>query len=307
MYALVFALALFFAVPALTYARTLDVPRNGDKLSGIGIIHGWKCTAEGEITVSFNNGPSIPTTYGFPRGDTSAVCGDDGRNGFYTFFNWAILGDGEHTAVASDNGVEFTRSTFTVTTTGEEFLTGANARITVEDFPSPGEMTALEWNQSTQRFEMVSVSQTSGRTMTDRPDDISGAQIHLIHVLPSDGVDEHLDTNGTIETSVTAIQNYLSLRVSRQLRLDTFQGGPDITFFRSALTDTQMAAEGPYVRDQIERELSQAGRLSADKLYAVYYGGKSTFACGGAAWPPVLPGVVAALYLNGEPPGRSPV
>ena len=67
-----------------------------------------------------------------------------------------------------------------------------------------------------------------------------------------------------------------------------------------------MAAEGPYVRDQIERELSQAGRLSADKLYAVYYGGKSTFACGGAAWPPVLPGVVAALYLNGEPPGAPP-
>ena len=34
--------------------RALDVPSNGDKLSGIGIIHGWKCEAEGDITVRFN-------------------------------------------------------------------------------------------------------------------------------------------------------------------------------------------------------------------------------------------------------------
>ena len=38
-----------------------------------------------------------------------------------------------------------------MTTTGEEFLVGApNTRVTVEDFPSPGETTLLEWNQSTQ-------------------------------------------------------------------------------------------------------------------------------------------------------------
>ena len=35
------------------------------------------------------------------------------------------LGDGEHTAIAYDNGVKFAESTFTVTTTGEAFLTGA--------------------------------------------------------------------------------------------------------------------------------------------------------------------------------------
>ncbi len=208
--------------------------------------------------------------------------------------------------MAHDNGVEFARSTFTVTTTGEDFLTGANARSTVEDFPSPGEMTVLEWNQSTQHFEMISVSQMSGRSLTDRPDGIRGAQIHIIYVLPSAGVDEGLDTNGTIETSLTAIQNYLSRGVSRQLRPDTFRGRPDITFFRSALTDTQMAAKGLkglYVRDQIERELSQAGRLSADKLHAVYYGGKHNHTCGDAARPPDLAGVAGALYLNGEPPG----
>ena len=144
--------------PSLVHAASFDVPSNGDKLSGIGIIHGWKCEAEGDITVRFNDGDPIPATYGFPRIDTSPECGDDdGNNGFYTFFNWAILGDGEHTAVAYDNGVEFARSTFTVTTTGEEFLAEASARVEVEDFPSPGETTVLEWNQSTQHFEIVEI------------------------------------------------------------------------------------------------------------------------------------------------------
>ena len=164
----------------------------------------------------------------------------------------------------------------------------------------------LEWNQSTQHFEMVDVARANTRSMTDRPDDISGAQIHPIYVLPHDGADVRLDTNGTIATSLAAIQHWLSSTISQRLRLDTFQGSPDITFFRLALTDEQVAAMGPFVRDQIERELSQAGRVSVDKLYAVYYGGKSTVACGGAAWPPALRGVVAALYLHGEPPGARP-
>ncbi len=155
-------LGLFLLAPSLAHAESLDVPSNGDKLSGIGIIHGWKCEAEGDITVRFNDGDPIPATYGSPRGDTSPACGDDdGNNGFYTFFNWAILGDGEHTAVAYDNGVEFARSTFTVMTTGEEFLVGASARVEVEDFPSPGETTVLEWNQSTQHFEIVEIRGTT--------------------------------------------------------------------------------------------------------------------------------------------------
>ena len=165
-------LGLAILAPSLAHAQSsLDVPSDGDKLSGIGTIHGWKCEAEGDITIVFYagdpagdpdatpTGDPIPATYGFPRDDTikEEACGvdDDGNNGFYTFFNWALLDDGEHTAVAYDDDVEFARNTFTVTTTGEEFLRDASAQVTVEDFPSPGETTVLEWNQSTQHFEMV--------------------------------------------------------------------------------------------------------------------------------------------------------
>ena len=39
--------------------------------------------------------------------------------------NWGELGDGPHTAVVYDDGVEFDRSMFDVVTTGEAFLRGA--------------------------------------------------------------------------------------------------------------------------------------------------------------------------------------
>ena len=142
--------------PAHT-AAILEIPSNGETLSGIGVISGWKCEAAGDISVRLNDGDPIPATYGLPRADTSTTCDDDGNNGFFSYTNWGNLGDGEHTAIVYDNGVEFGRSTFTVVTTGEAFLVGASKRVTVKDFPEPGETTILEWNQSTQHFEMVAV------------------------------------------------------------------------------------------------------------------------------------------------------
>ena len=143
---------------SLAYAASLDVPSNRDTLSGIGVIHGWKCEAEGAITIRFDGGVSIPATYGFPRGDTSQTCGgDDGNNGFYAFYNWAILGDGEHTAVAYDDGVPFARATFTVVTTGEEFLDNAPGTAYASNWPSAGENARLVWNESTQHFELAEV------------------------------------------------------------------------------------------------------------------------------------------------------
>jgi hypothetical protein len=124
------------------------------------VIRGWKCEAKGDITVRFDDaGPedAIPTLYGFPRSDTGKidVCDDDGNNGFVTYFNWALLDDGEHTAVAYGNGVEFDRSTFEVATLGEEFVEDAAARLRVPNFPSSGEEAWFEWNESTQGLEMA--------------------------------------------------------------------------------------------------------------------------------------------------------
>ena len=154
-----FCLGLVLLSPAVVSAQltsALGVPGNGDTLSGIGVISGWKCEAEGDITISLNGGAPFPATYGLPRTDTSENCDNDGNNGFFSYTNWGELGDGEHTVVVYDNGVEFDRSTFTVTTPGARFLMDApDKRVTVEDFPEPGDTTILEWNRGTQHFEIV--------------------------------------------------------------------------------------------------------------------------------------------------------
>ena len=165
---------LVVLLPSLAHAATLGIPGKGAKLSGVGVISGWKCEAEGDLTVVFNDdGKHIPLLYGTERTDVreAGACGE-ANVGFVAIWNWGNLGDGEHTAVAYDNGVEFDRSTFTVTTTGVDFLEGASKELTVEDFPYPGDTIVLEWNQSTQHFEIVDF-------MGSEPIDLGGEPIDL--------------------------------------------------------------------------------------------------------------------------------
>ena len=144
--------------PALAHATVLENPGNGQHYSGIGVISGWSCV-EGRLTIRFNGGPLIPLAYGTERPDTREVCGHT-TTGFVSIYNWARLGDGEHTAVAYLDGVEFAQTTFTVGTAGTEFIRGAQTSVTVRDFPSSGERQEFEWNQSTQHMEMVSPDRT---------------------------------------------------------------------------------------------------------------------------------------------------
>jgi hypothetical protein len=146
------------------------------------------------------------------------------------------------------------------------------------------------------------------RSLVDRPDDFRRkAQIHVMYVLPSDRADRALDTDGTLKNTVSSFENWLAGKTrGRALRIDAFQGSIDITFLHLNQTDAQMASYGAFVRDQIEAEMKAAGFNAPHKIYAVYYDGTSNTACGGGAWPPTLPGTVAALYLNGLPDSSVP-
>ena len=148
-----FCLVVVVLAAAPSAAALLENPGHGRLYSGIGVISGWKCEAEGDLTVRFNGGEPIPLAYRNDRPDTWVVCGDT-NNGFVAIWNWAVLGDGEHEAIAYDNGEEFSRSTFTVGSTGEEFLQGAKREHLLENFPVLGETTILEWNEATQHFEI---------------------------------------------------------------------------------------------------------------------------------------------------------
>lgn len=128
----------------------LENPRLNSAQSGIGLVSGWKCTA-GRIDVVFDDEPPIPAAYGTDREDTASICKDT-NNGFGLLVNWNRLGDGSHTVRVLTDGAEFGRSTFTVTTLGEEFLTGAREDFTLKDFPTSGKEIKLQWQESMQNF-----------------------------------------------------------------------------------------------------------------------------------------------------------
>ena len=154
------------------------------------------------------------------------------------------------------------------------------------------------------QLPISNLNKTLTRVTRNRPDDISGYQIQALYVLPSDGVDANLDTNGTISTSVTVFQKWFVGQTGGQrLKLDTYEGALDITFVRLVETDAQIKSNGSNIRDRIEALLKTLGFNDKRKVYAVYYGGGNPSTCGDGPWPPTLVGNVGVLYLNGTPPG----
>ena len=146
------------AVMGTAQAATLEIPGPRTALSGIGVISGWKCNA-GELTVRFDGGAPIPLLYGAERKDVldAGAC-DQANVGFVSIWNWGNLGDGFHTAVVYDDGVEFDRSTFEVVTPGLAFLRGVHGSCEIPDFPAPGETSHFEWNEATQHLELAAVT-----------------------------------------------------------------------------------------------------------------------------------------------------
>jgi len=141
------------------------------------------------------------------------------------------------------------------------------------------------------------------RTADDRPDDAEGYMIRLWYVVPSDGADEEHDRNGRVERAALAFNDWLAKQTGGpKLRLDTCDGKLDIGFKRLAKTDAQIKATGAYVLQEIQKEMPRREK----KIHAAYYGGGSTYSCGGGMWPPELVGNTAAMYLKGTPPGPTP-
>jgi hypothetical protein len=145
------------------------------------------------------------------------------------------------------------------------------------------------------------------RATTDRPDDVTGPQIHVVYAVPAGGEDRHLDDNGTIEGSVSSFQLWLEKETGgKALRMDTYQGSLDVSFARLTKTEAELAGRDPFIREGIEEELEAIGFTARDKMYAVYYDGTTSYACASGFWPPGLQGNVVALYLRGLPTYQYP-
>ena len=151
---------------------------------------------------------------------------------------------------------------------------------------------------------------TSGRATEDRPDAALGPQLHAIYFVPSDGVDEALDTNGVIENAVTAMNLWYEGQTGgRHKRLDTFADRRstrlDISFVRGNQTTAEYAESDAFraITDELEARGWTAS--PALKRYLVYYAGpaEDSNVCG-TAFLPLNPNDFAqwsVVFLDASP------
>jgi hypothetical protein len=119
-----------------------------------------------------------------------------------------------------------------------------------------------------------------GRTTADRPDTTTLAQIHTIYFVPSDGTDNALDINGTLDNALAAMNQWFANETGgRRMRLDTYSNKgvvrPDITFVRGLKTTAEYAADEAGAFTAVTNELAQRGwnAYPGAKRYLVYYEG----------------------------------
>jgi hypothetical protein len=147
----------------------------------------------------------------------------------------------------------------------------------------------------------------AARSPVDRADENANAKVKFLYVVPSDGTDRALDTDGTMHRSISsALRWFAGQTAGRPYRLDASGGALDIMFVRLPRSEAQMASYGIFLRDSLEKDLAALGLADAQKLYLAYYDGTHANVCGDAPRPPLTPGRVAAIYLKGLPTAPLP-
>ncbi|MYB31036.1 MAG: hypothetical protein F4Y20_00475 [Acidobacteria bacterium] len=131
------------------------------------------------------------------------------------------------------------------------------------------------------------------RSIRDRPDDIGGPQVHFVYAVPSNWEDLNRDRFGEIERSALGIQNWLAEEIGQTLRLDTYQGRPDVSFLRLPFTHQEGDGTAGGTVGDILRAAGPLG-ITGDKILAVYYEGRVAGVCGSAP----LFGGGGAVYLS---------
>ena len=125
------------------------------------------------------------------------------------------------------------------------------------------------------------VEDPNPRSTRDRPDDISGPQVHFVYAVPSDREDLNRDRFGEIGYSVAAIQNWLQEQTGQRLRVDTYQGRVDVSFLRLPFTHQEGDGLGLYLVEHLMREASRLA-IRGDKILGIYYEGWAIGVCGSA-------------------------
>jgi len=133
----------------------LENPAPGSFQSGIGLVSGWSCTPPDGVEI---DGVLYPLPYGSPRGDVlqAGAC-SRAEVGFGLLLNWANLPPGPHQVRLVVGGAAGPASRFTTPVPAGEFQRGLAGEVTLSDFPAPGQLTTLVWQEAQQNFAIKAI------------------------------------------------------------------------------------------------------------------------------------------------------
>ncbi|MEI6407484.1 MAG: hypothetical protein WCO85_08170 [Actinomycetes bacterium] len=85
-------------------------------------------------------------------------------------------------------------------------------------------------------FHIEAPSALLSEALQDRPDDLSGFQIHIVYVTVKNTPDHNFYQNGKISSWVTLAQDWLQRKLKKSLKFDTYQGNLDVSTMHSQYT-----------------------------------------------------------------------
>ena len=132
------------------------------------------------------------------------------------------------------------------------------------------------------------------RATFDRPDDFGGAQLHVIYGVCDDCPDQGRDTTSYIESQVALAASWLRSRTGLEIRIDTFEGQPDVSFLRIPGNDGALQRLGSALVDRLYERADDRSFDAPGKKYLIFYEGNNEQACASA----IFGGRAAAIYLR---------
>ena len=137
-----------------------ETPSPDSFQSGLSVLSGWVCEAD-SIVFEIGDDPLSPfhAATGTLRPDTAPHCEGEPETGFGLLYNWNRVGDGDHTVRLVIDGAVVDTRTVTVTTLGQEVMWGLTRTAEVADFPSPGQVVTVEWQEAHQNFVITGVGE----------------------------------------------------------------------------------------------------------------------------------------------------
>jgi hypothetical protein len=150
------------------------------------------------------------------------------------------------------------------------------------------------------------------RHTIDQPDEVQGAQFHVLYVRPLDWADQAYDTTlrPRLINSLNTMNDWFARETNgRRIRFDQFNNEIEVTYVQLPFNDAELNtyrdgtfvdSTGNWKRDRIEQELKSRNLLNPAKKYLMIYDGFHPYQgrCGDStSWDTKYP-QVTALYLH---------